>query len=61
MFLIFKAMTLTCVFELKKEVRLSIEIKLGLAVDLDSEDWLCQLCYMTDIFHKLNELNTKFI
>lgn len=61
MFLIFKAMTLTCVFELKNEVRPSIEIKLGLAVDLDSEDWLCQLCYMTDIFHKLNDLNTKFI
>ncbi|XP_035152780.1 androgen-induced gene 1 protein isoform X3 [Callithrix jacchus] len=26
---------------------------------LVNEDWLCQLCYVADIFHLLNELNLQ--
>ena len=55
-----KTVTLTCVFQVKNEVRLVAEIS-DLAIYFDREDWLYQLSYITDIFHKLNELNLKFI
>lgn len=56
-----KTVTLTCVFQVKNDVRLVAEIQSDLAIYFDSEDWLYQLSYITDIFHKLNELNLKFI
>lgn len=57
---IFKTVTLTCVFEFKNEVRVFAEKESDLTGFFDSEDWLCQLSDMTDIFNKLNELNLKF-
>jgi hypothetical protein len=46
--------------EQKEEVTLFLmKENLTLADLFRSENWLCNLSYLTDIFEKLNELNTS--
>jgi hypothetical protein len=51
---------------LRRLVKLKEEVKLFLTEEnptlaglFHSENWLCNLSYLTDIFKKLNELNTS--